>query len=782
VLAPPPDAGGRDCPPLLTLQRCRTVAQVLTAAVSPYDSPSLPGAPATDSGPLPLKIRQTPLRHGLVPRERLVQRLLEARDVAVAFILAPAGYGKTTVLSQWSQRDERPFAWVNLDAEDNDPKNLVTAIALALEAIEPVGWEVFEALTSERPDATDVAVQRLVRGLGRRETPVVLALDNVHVLRSRESRDVVTAISQAFGAGLQLALASRGDRVLPIGRLRAHGSCVELRTDDLTMTRAEASMLLSLAGVELAPEEALRLTRRTEGWPAGLYLAALSLRAQETERPDVDRFAGDDRFVAEYVRDELLSHLPADQLRFLTQTSVLDLLSGPICDAILERRDSADMLTRLAQANVMLTPLDRCNSTYRYHELYATALQAELRRLDPGRDADVHRRASRCWAERGDMERAIAHAIDGRDVRQAGRLLWDGAAQHVTSGRQPVIRGWLSRFADAELAADPLLALAAAATALLAGDLYEAERWTTLAGDTSDDSDLVRAGTALMEAAIGHRSPAEMVANAARAHELLGDSSPWIPLCRLVEGVGLHLGGERDAATARLQDGAHRAAVAAPMVQALCLAQLALVASDRGDLDRSVTLAERAAAQVRRCGLERLPTVALALAVSAEGRARRGEVAQAAAELRESLALLERITDPSPWYEAECRLVLARARLRLNGPAAARELSDGARRTLERIPDAPVLRAWLDELAAEIDLALSDNADADWSLTPAELRVLRFLPSHLSFREIAEQLFVSPNTVKTHVRGIYRKLDVSSRGSAVERARRAGLVEPGMGA
>ena len=759
----------------------RAVAPVLTAAVSPLDSPSLSGAPAPESGPLQLKIRPPPLRSGLVPRERLVRRLLEARDVAVAFILAPAGYGKTTVLSQWSEQDERPFAWVNLDAEDNDPKNLVTAIALALEAVEPVRWEVLEALTSERPDATDVALQRLVRGLGRREIPVVLALDNLHVLRSPESRGVVAAISKTFGAGLQLALASRDDRVLPMGRLRAQGNCVELRTDDLNMTRAEASMLLGLAGVELAPEKALRLTRRTEGWPAGLYLAALSLRVQEGDRPDVDRFAGDDRFVAEYVRDELLADLPADQLAFLTQTSVLDRLTGPVCDAILGRRDSADMLPRLAQSNVMLTPLDRCNSTYRYHGLYATALQAELRRLDPGRDADVHRRASRCWAERGDMERAIAHAIDGQDVHQAGRLLWDSAAQHVTSGRHTVIRGWLNRFADAELAADPLLALAAAGTAVLAGDLYEAERWTTLAGDASDGSDAVRAGTVLMDAAIGRGSPAEMVAGAASARELLDDSSPWLPLCRLLEGVGLHLGGERDAAIDRLQDGAHRAAVAAPMVQALCLAQLALIASDWGDLDRSVTLAERAAAQVRRCGLEQLPTVALALAVSADGRARRGEVVQAASDLRDGLALLERITDPSPWYEAECRIVLARARLRLNGPAAARELIDQARRTLEHIPDAPVLRAWLDEAVPEIDLALSDSAETDWSLTTAELRVLRFLPSHLSFREIAEQLFVSPNTVKTHVRGIYRKLDVSSRGTAVDRARRAGLLEPGGG-
>ena len=758
------------------------MAQVLTAALSRSDSPSLPGAAAPHSGTLQLKVRPASKRSGLVPRERLLERLLEAREVAVAFLLAPAGYGKTTVLSQWAERDERPFAWVNLDADDNDPRNLVTAIALALETVEPLGWEVFEALTSERPDATDVALERLVRKLARRETPVVLALDNVHVLRSRESRCVVSAISQAFGAGLQLALASRADRVLPIGRLRAHGNCVELRSDDLTMTRAEASMLLSLAGVELAPEAALRLTRRTEGWPAGLYLAALSLRTQERDRPDVDGFAGDDRFIAEYVRDELLSELPADQLDFLTQTSILDRLSGPVCDALLGRRDSADMLARLAQSNVMLTPLDRCNSTYRYRGLYATVLKAELRRLAPGRDAELHRRASGCWAERGDLERAIAHAIEGQDSHQAGRLLWDGAARHVTSGRYPVIRGWLSRFADAELAADPLLALAAAGTALLAGNLYEAERWTALAGERNDDGDLVRAGTALMHAAIGAGSPAEIVACATRAHDLLGDDSPWLSLCRFLEGVGRHLAGERDAAIGRLRDGAHHAAVAAPMVQALCLAQLALVASDQGDVDRSVTLAERAAAQVRRCGLEGLPMVALAVAVSAEARARRGDVAQAAGEVREALGLLERIIDPSPWYEAECRIVLARARLRLNGAVSARELTDQARRTLERIPDAPVLRGWLDEAVAQIEAALSDGPDADWSLTTAELRVLRFLPSHLSFREIAEQLFVSPNTVKTHVRGIYRKLDVSSRGTAVDRARRAGLVEPGTGA
>jgi LuxR family maltose regulon positive regulatory protein len=734
-----------------------------------------------EDGLLQLKIRPAALRPELVPRERLVRRLLDAQDLPVAFIVAPAGYGKSTLLAQWAEHDERPFAWVNLDAEDNDARNLLSAIALALDAVEPIGWEVFEALTSERPTAAEVALGRLARSLARREVPVVLALDNLHVLRTRESRRVVTAICQAFGAGLQLALVSRSDAVLPIGRLRAHGCSLELRAEDLAMTRSEASMLLNLAGIRLAPDQALTLARRTEGWPAGLHLAALSLREQGGA-PAVEEFAGDDRFVAEYVREEVLSGLPPAQLEFLIRTSVLERLSAPLCDAVLDRHDSAEMLARLASSNVLLAPLDRRDRSYRYHELFAMVLRAELSRLEPGRDAELHRRASAWCAEHGDRRRAISHAIDGHDVERAGCLLWEGAAEYGARGEHTEVRGWLDRYTDAELAGTPCLALAAAGTSLVAGNLYEAERWTTLAGAPNDGKDVVRAGVALMHAAIGRCGVAEMGAGAARAHELLGETSPWRPLCRHLQGVAHHLLGERDEALHRLQEGAHHAAVSAPMFQALCLAQLALLAADRGDLERSATFAERATAQVRRCGLERCPTVALPLAVSAELRARRGQVTEATAEIREALELLSEIVDPSPWYDAECRLVLARATLRLNGASAAGELLDEAGRAIDRTRDAAVLREWLDSAVADVHVALNSTADADWSLTTAELRVLRFLPSHLSFPEIADRLYVSPNTVKTHVRGIYSKLGVSSRGNAVERARGAGLVDPGVAA
>ena len=253
-------------------------------------------------------------------------------------------------------------------------------------------------------------------------------------------------------------------------------------------------------------------------------------------------------------------------------------------------------------------------------------------------------------------------------------------------------------------------------------------------------------------------------------------------MCLFLEGVALHLSGDRDGASEHLQLGAHRAAVSAPMFQALCLAQLALVARDEGDPERAAVLVERAVAQVERCDLNGCPPMALVLAVSAAVRAERGRAEQAARDLRQALELLAAITDPSPWYEIECRVLLARAALLLNGLAFAREHLAPAATALRRSPEVGVLAAWLDRAQADVDLALGSTASTDWSLTAAELRVLCFLPSHLSLREIADRLYVSPNTVKSHARGIYRKLGVSSRGKAVDRARGAGLVPVAGGA
>ncbi len=487
------------------------------------------GAPSAETGPLELASRPAPLSAGLVPRQRLVRRLIDARELPVALVIAPAGYGKTTVLSEWEACDGRPFAWVKLDAEDNDPLTLLSAIVLALDSVEPVGWDVREALASEGSDGTTVALRRLVRSMGRRERPAVLVLDDLQLIRSRESRQVVTAIWRACGAGLQLALASRRDDILPVARLRAHRNSVELRTDELAMTRSEASALLQLAGVDLPPEQVLTLVRRTEGWPAGLQLAALSLREQGGERrrrrgvcrrrPLRDRVRprGAPRgspACAARVRHEDAPCSTRCRRRFATP--------------LLARNDSADMLARLARANVMLRPLDRRDTSYRYHGLFGAVLRAELRRREPEHEPVLHMRASAWYAANGDAARAIGHAIDGGDVERAGTLLWDSALQQVARGQHREIWAWLDRFSDKELANTPLLALVAAATSLAQGDLYEAGRWTTLARSIPDRSDVVQAGVAVMQAAIGRRGLTQMAADASRARELLGGAAPGV--------------------------------------------------------------------------------------------------------------------------------------------------------------------------------------------------------------------------------------------------------------
>ena len=761
------------------------MAQALMAPARGMESPAQlaplevvgPSGTGIESGLLSLKGRRAPCGPRLVPRERLVRRLLDARDVPVALLIAPAGYGKTTLLSEWATRDDRPFAWVTLEAADNDPTTLVSSIALALDAVEPIGWEVFEALSSKRSDAATVALQRLARALSCRGLPCVLALDDVHVLKAAASRQSVIAIGQALLPGSQLGLAGRSDSALPVGRLRAHGSSLELRAEQLAMTRSEGAGLLHAAGVKLTPEEVLSLVRRTEGWAAGLNLAALWLREQNGDRPHVEEFAGDDRFVSDYVREEFLSELSAEELEFLTRTSVLEHLSAPLCDAILEQEGSAEMLARLARSNVMLVPLDRSDTEYRYHHLFVDVLRSELRRREPDRGLDLHRRASDWHEGHGDAGAAIDHAIAAHDVPRAGLLMWDSVLQHAGRANDAVIRGRLSRFTEEERSGTPILALAAAGSCLVAGDLYEAERWTLLAGPAPGDTDVVQAGMAIMQAALGRHGVAKMGTDAARAGALLEDDSPWYPICLFLEGVARHLTGDRARARQQLQEGAHRAAVSAPLFQTACLAQLALLALEEDDLERATTLAARAGAQIERCGLDQSPMVALAFAVSATLRAKRGRIEEARAELGHALELLGEIADPSPWYEVECRILMARATLRLNGLTAAREYLATAAAALRRTPDASVLAEWLATVGADVDLALDSTAEADWSLTTAELRVLGHLPSHLSFREIAERLFVSPNTVKTHARGIYRKLGVSCRGSAVDRARAAGLVD-----
>jgi len=741
----------------------------------------LPAAPA---GPAPATLidvaaarrRRPPrLRRRTLRRERLVRRLAQSADVPLVLVVAPAGYGKTTLLSHWVGAEPRTVGWLTADEADDDPSRLVTAIALALSHAGAAG----DGLRAVPTGAAGTMLGELARSLEARERPFVLVVDDVHRLRSPEALATLEAVIGAVPPGSQVVLASRDEPALPIGRLRAEGMLVDLRARDLVMSRREAALMLAMSGLDLPAQDVLVLLQRTEGWPAGLYLAALSLR----DRPDVHgavaRFGGDDRLMADYVREELLGTLADDERAFLQRTSLLDTLSGPLCDAVLESRGSGVVLRDLSRSNVLVVPLDDVDTTYRHHPLLARMLQAELRRAEPEREVGLHRRASAFYAGAGDVDRAIGHAIEAGDATGAGRLLWTCAGGHVLDGRNADVQSWLAHFTPDQIAAHPTLALTAAASHLARGERELVEHWTAAAerraGDT--DAEPVEAGVAMMRAAVARDGLDRMVADAGRAYAHLAEDSPWRSLCCLLRGVGEHLRGDGSAGRAHLEEGARRGAIAAPSVQVLCLAQLALIALDGGDWEQAQLLTSRARAQVDWSGLDGYPTRALVYGVSALVRAHRDRVEDAQADRRHATELLATLVDYVPWYEVETRVVLARAALRLGDVTGTRALLAEASRRLARVGDAAVLRAAIDELTAQAEAFTVTELVGPSSLTTAELRVLGLMPTHLSFREMGRRLHVSANTIKTHAHAVYRKLDVGSRSEAVIRARQMGLLD-----
>jgi LuxR family transcriptional regulator, maltose regulon positive regulatory protein len=684
----------------------------------------------------------------------------------LVLLVAPAGYGKTVLLSEWAAHDERPFAWVELRDDDNEPALLLEHVAGALDPVAPGGGDALDRLSEA--------------------APLVVVLDDAQVLHEPAALTAVAAIRQVLPAGSQLALASRSQPALPLGRLRAHGNVVELGTRDLAMSATEAGALLTAQGVELESGDVSALAVRTEGWPAGLYLAALSLRGQPNLHAAVQRFSGDGRYVAEFLRDELLSGLSEEQVRFVLRSSVLDRLSGPLCDAVLHTRGSATTLAELSRSNLLLVPLDGGDHWYRYHTLLGEMLRSELRRLEPELEAQLHSRACTWHADHGDSERAIEHAVGSRDVRRAGELMWRAVSAYTGGGRNSVLRRWLGRFTAAEIASCPRLALVAAQSHLADGEGDRAEHWTAVAREgfagltVREGRKPVEAGLAIMRAGMARDGLARMAEDAALAYELEPGGSPRRAVCRLLEGVGRHLSGDFEAARSHLQEGMRGAAVEAPGIHALCLAQLAALALDERDAEGAAWFAGRAKAVVSAsAGLAGAPTAALVFATSAAARAGRGQLAEASDDRRQALALLGDLSNFAAWYECEARIVLARACLRLSDAEAARELLAEASLLVRQVQDAPLLQRWLDELREQLTATDGAALPDAWSLTTAELRVVQFLPSHLSFPQIAERLYVSPNTVKTHVRAVYRKLDASSRGQAVELAQRNGLLDAG---
>jgi LuxR family maltose regulon positive regulatory protein len=686
-----------------------------------------------------------------VPRPRLLRRLTAASDVPIAMIVAPAGYGKTTLLAEWAVRDERPFAWVSFEAVGGSAQQAVTTIA------------------------------GLVEDIAACPRPHVVVLDDAQRVATQRSLRRIADLACRLPAGSMLALASRRQVAVPVGRLRAHRLMVELGPRDLAMTRLETALALDAVGLRVDGEQIDRLVERTEGWPVGLYLAALSIAEQADLDAAIAGFGGADRFVAEYVRDELLADLPDHQVAFLRRTSILSRMTAPLCDAVLDASGSAAVLHELARGNVLLEPLDRDDAEFRYHPLLAGALRAELRRIEPELEPALHRRASDWLSANGRPSQAVGHAVACRDVRRAGRLLWSVAPSYVGTGRAGIVGRWLDAFSAAQLCGDPALALTAAATDLAEGLRDRAEQATEAAArslETSGQADGLTAGVLMLRACIARDGVVKMGEDAAHARALAGADSAWRSVGLCLGGIASHLAGNRQAAGRLLEDAVRRAGANGVAVHALCHAQLTLLALERDDEEQAASHADAA-----RAALERMqattPAHALVLAVCAVVAAWRGDVAAARRDAADALRQLTALAGFVPWYLAEAQIWLARAQLRLSDASTARMLLSRAARNHAAVQDAPVLGAWLHDAWERADAFAAGATGGGPALTNAELRVLRFLPSHLSFREIGARLHVSTNTVKTQALSVYRKLDVSSRSEAVARGQLVGLIDGG---
>lgn len=718
----------------------------------------------------------------LVGRPRLINRLSGNPAASVTVMVAPSGYGKTTLLSQWDSEDTRPFVWVSLDRRHDDPTMLIGAIAAALDKLEPLGDRVFAPLMAPRPNLWNVVVPRLCDALGEGRSPFVLVLDDLHRARDPEALEPLATIAEHMPEGSRLAIASREQPAVPLGRLRTQRGLIEVGARDLAMTDSEAAELLwgVAPGLDAAAVDVLYDS--TEGWPAGLYLAGLSLERRESPSDAIERLRGDDRVVSDYLREEFLSSVTAEELDFLTRSSILDRLSGDVCDAVLEREGSDSLLRRLSHANMLLVPLDQRDREYRLHSLLREMLRSELRRTGTQEESALRLRAGEWFAAKGDIDRAIHHLIAAGDFDAAGDLIWASSADYVSTGRESTIRAWLGEFSEAQIVSSPALCLSQATIHLSDGNGAQVERWTGAARDRIRDEAAARPDAeVLMITAMLLRASAsavegvvQMERDVAGIFDLLPEDSPWRSLCRLVEGTSFQLTGESDRARKALEEGARRGGATAPSLQILCLAQLAVLAIDEGDPDLARGFVDQALFAIEHFGLGEYPTKALPFAVASLVRAQDGRSEDAAQLLRTSSHLLDRLNEISPWYEAEVRILHARTLLLLDDVSGARaRLAEGGR-CLAKTPDAVVLRNWIEAAWKEADTARA--VTGRWPLSPAELRLLHFLPTHLTFREIADEVFVSANTVKTQARAIYRKLGVSSRAEAVTCARAAGLL------
>jgi LuxR family transcriptional regulator, maltose regulon positive regulatory protein len=717
-------------------------------------------------------------------RGGLLELLHNALESGVSFISAPTGYGKTTLLAHWRQVEEAevPFAWVSLDEQDNDPARLWRHIVESLRRVLPeerdFGADVLVGMGAVGQKLVGTTLSMLLNELAELPRRVVVVLDDYQFVTEKETHGSVAFFVEHLPENIHLVISSRSDPPLPLARLRAMGELNEIRSDQLAFSEEEAECLLNeKMGLDIYPDDVAVLLERTEGWPAGIYLAALSLQRTADKHAFIESFRGSNRYIVSLLGDEVLVNLPEDVRRFLLKTSVLRAMTGPLCDAVTGGEGSARILRELVSSNLFVVSLDEQGEWYRYHHLFSELLLYELKSDQPGLVPTLRGRASAWLEDAGYVEGAIRQAIAATDYGLVGQLIaryWFG---EVLGGRIATAQRWLAALPEEKIAHDGALCLVKAWISALYGEREESERFLALAeggsheGPLPDGTASVESGVALVRGVFGYsgvRAMAEAIQSVAELEPKR--ISPRTVLADLGLGLSLYYRGHASQARKPLEEGLRLTSIDQPVLRIGVLSALSLVAGDEGHLEEAESLAREARGAVERFKLHEVPQSTVVNVSLGRALAKRRKLAEAQAELENGLLMRQRLPDLNPWPTIIGLLTLSDVKLARGDRSGAREVLAEARAILEGYPDAGIFPELLERQERKLRARKAREGQLGAELTERERDVLRLLVGELSTRQMAQSLYVAPNTVRTQIKSIYRKLGVSSRGAAVEEA------------
>ena len=721
-----------------------------------------------------------------IARPHLLRQIEMATKYPVLLVSAPAGYGKTTLVAQWvSSCHPEDTAWIDLDPGHNDPTRLWADVAAALELVgcHLAADTVGSVATDPAALLTTTVLPRILEALRVHPHPLTVVVDDLQVLQNATCSEQLDHLMSTLPDHVHLVLVSRSDPQLRLGRLRVDGKLVEIRAADLSFTVEETAAVLRTENGSLSDDAVLELARRTEGWPAAVYLAALSLVDRSDPEEFVRGLSGSDRLIADYLSEEVLARQDSELRDFILDLSIFDHFTADLANHVRQTRSSTRLLRQLERTNLFLVPLQDAD-WYRFHHLFATFARSALEVERPEAIDTLHYRAAQWYAGHGDVEEAVHHLLAAHAWDDAANLVQANWIHFFDAGRVTTILGWLRELKRTPADAGPAVTVTAAWISALTGNRIELQRRLHRLQSMVDDSPLPdgttspQAALVLIRGMFGFDGPDQMLADASRAVELESDSmTPWYAVARSALGYAGYVIGDVELAR-RALTAAMRAPAAPATTRVLALGTLALCEAEQGRTDQAARLADEAMAIVTEHAMHAMPQSTFAATAYGTYLAADNRLTEAADVLERALVTRRAVPGLSPWPLLHHLLAMAVVAARSKDPTRAEQL----------LAEADDLIPWTDEgmtatrhriAAVRSQLTRPPRSRlqvATEPLTPRELEILQRLRGSQTLREIAADLHVSHNTVKTITSSLYRKLGAHSRVEAVNIAGRRGQV------